>query len=182
MTIDAIQILQRLHEHRWWVNEKLLTICRRLSDDQLRQKFPIGQASIWKSLLHLCAADYVWLEAMSGDDDPLLPGDACDQLPGNQLGENPITDFEELRNRWQDIRARWNEYLSSIKPEQLDEIVYKKKTTSSGIGKRFGTRRSDVLLHVCTHAQYTTAQIVNMLRQIGAELPDVMLITLAREQ
>jgi uncharacterized damage-inducible protein DinB len=40
-----------------------------------------------------------------------------------------------------------------------------------------------VLLHVCTHAQYTTAQVVNMLRQVGAtSLPDTMLITLARKQ
>jgi len=34
---------------------------------------------------------------------------------------------------------------------------------------------------VCTHAQYTTAQVINMLRQLGAQpLPDPMLITLAR--
>jgi uncharacterized damage-inducible protein DinB len=48
---------------------------------------------------------------------------------------------------------------------------------------RFGSRRADVMLHVCTHAQYTTAQVVNMLRQIGVEkLPDVMLIALARQE
>jgi uncharacterized damage-inducible protein DinB len=45
------------------------------------------------------------------------------------------------------------------------------------------TSRGDVLLHVCTHAQYTTAQAVNMLRQVGVEkLPDTMLITLARQE
>ena len=38
----------------------------------------------------------------------------------------------------------------------------------------------DVLLHVCTHAHYTSAQVVNMLRQVGLDpLPDVMLISLA---
>ena len=40
-----------------------------------------------------------------------------------------------------------------------------------------------MLLHLCTHAQYTVAQAVNMLRQAGAEaLPDVMLISLARQE
>ena len=58
--------------------------------------------------------------------------------------------------------------------------------TESGVssnGKRTGTRRSDLLLHVCTHAHYTAAQVVNMLRQLGeSSLPDPMLITLARQQ
>ncbi len=45
------------------------------------------------------------------------------------------------------------------------------------------TRRSDVLLHVCTHASYTTAQVVNMMRQLGVSpLPEVMLIALARQE
>jgi hypothetical protein len=40
-----------------------------------------------------------------------------------------------------------------------------------------------VLLHLCTHAQYTVAQAVNMLRQAGlGPLPDVMLITMARQE
>jgi uncharacterized damage-inducible protein DinB len=37
-------------------------------------------------------------------------------------------------------------------------------------------------MHVCTHAHYTAAQVVNMLRQIGVELPETMLITLARKE
>jgi hypothetical protein len=50
-------------------------------------------------------------------------------------------------------------------------------------GQRFGTRRADVLLRVCPHAQYTAALAVNILRQAGAgELPDVMLISLARQE
>jgi uncharacterized damage-inducible protein DinB len=57
--------------------------------------------------------------------------------------------------------------------------VYRKSSS----GQRFGSRRSDVLLHVCTHAHYTAAQVVNMLRHLGVEkLPDTMLISLARQE
>ena len=56
-------------------------------------------------------------------------------------------------------------------------------STSSGFGRRLAVRRGDVLLHLSLHAQYTTAQAVNMLRRLGVSpLPDVMLITLARAQ
>ena len=180
--MNAVELLQRLHQHRAWVNGNLLTTAAKLSDGQLRSPFPIGQGSIWKSLVHLYAAEYVWLEALLGNDDPLLPGDLPGKLPGNQQGEGVITGLEELRDKWSALEQRWIGYLATLTPESLEELVHK-KSTSSGWGKRFGTRRSDVLLHVCTHAHYTAAQVVNMLRQLGVEgLPETMLISLARHE
>jgi len=42
--------------------------------------------------------------------------------------------------------------------------------------------RQTVFADDCTHAQYTTAQIVNMLQQSGiGKLPDTMLILMARQ-
>ena len=93
-----------------------------------------------------------------------------------------MQSLDELENRWSELDRRWGAYLNSLTDVSLEEIVYK-ISTSSGLGKRHGTKRADVLLHLCTHAQYTTAQLVNMLRQLGASaLPDVMLISLAREE
>jgi len=180
--MDAVVLVERLHHHRAWVNGNLLAAAATLTDEQLRSPFPIGQGSIWKSLVHLHAAECVWLEALLGNEDPLLPGDLPGKLPGNQQGEGGITDLNDLRQKWSSLEQRWVGYLASLKPDALAELVFK-ISTSSGLGKRFGTRRGDILLHVCTHAQYTTAQVINMLRQAGAEkLPDVMLISLARQE
>jgi len=180
--MNAVDPVQRLHQHRAWVNGNLLTTAASLSDDQLKLPFQIGQGSIWKSLIHLYAAEFVWLEALQGNDDPLIQGDLPGKLPGNQQGEGGITDLDDLRHKWSALEQRWSGYLASLTPESLDEIVYK-KSTSYGLGKRFGTRRADVLLHVCTHAHYTAAQIVNMLRQAGVDkLPETMLISLARQE
>ena len=180
--MDAIQVIQRLHQHRAWVNRNLLAAATELDAEQLRVRFAIGQGSIWKSLLHLYAAEYVWLEALSGNPDPLLPGDLPGKLPGNQEGEPVIRGLEELQSRWKDLERDWSKYLSNLTPQMLDETVYK-TSTSSGLGKRFGTRTADVLLHVCTHAHYTAAQTLNMFRQSGlTKLPDVMLISLARQE
>lgn len=165
-----------------WVNRRLLDAVRALTDDQLRQPFAIGQGSVWKTLTHLLAAEYVWLEALLGNEDPRLPGDVAGKLPGNQEGLDAIASLDEFASNWEALTERWNEYLSRLTDDSLDEIVYK-ISTSSGLGKRHATRRSDVLLHVCTHAQYTAAQLTNMLRQLGqSPLPDVMLITLARQE
>lgn len=178
--MNAVDLVQRLHYHRSWVNSNLLTAVSPLSNEQLRSPFQIGQGSIWKSLIHLHAAEYVWLETLLGNDDPLLQGDLAGKLPGNQQGEGGIADLEVLQQKWSDLDQQWVVYLQSLTAESLADIVYK-KSTSYGLGKRHGTHRGDILLHVCTHAQYTTAQVANMLKQVGAEmLPETMLISLAR--
>jgi uncharacterized damage-inducible protein DinB len=177
--MNAVELLQRLHQHRAWVNGNLLTAAANLSDEQLRSPFPIGQGSIWKSLLHLYAAEYVWLEALLGKEAFLVPGDLPGKLPGNQQGEGGVTDLADLRRKWSELEKGWTGYLASLTPEALAEVVYRKSST----GQRLHTRRSDVLLHVCTHAHYTAAQVVNMLRHVGVEkLPDTMLISLARQE
>jgi uncharacterized damage-inducible protein DinB len=177
--MNAIELLQRLHQHRTWVNGNLLTAAANLSDEQLQSPFPIGQGSIWRSLLHLYAAEYVWLEALLGNEQFLVPGDLPGKLPGNQQGEGGVTDLADLGLKWSALEQRWIGYLASLTPASLEEVVYRKSSS----GQRFGTCRSDVLLHVCTHAHYTAAQVVNMLRHIGIEkLPETMLISLARQE
>jgi uncharacterized damage-inducible protein DinB len=176
--MTAVDLVRRLHQHRAWVNGNLLTAAAELTDEQLRSPFPIGQGCVWKSLVHLYAAECVWLAALEGNEDPLAQGDLPGKLPGNQEGEGPISGLAELRQLWVDLEQRWAGYLAVLTPESLDDQVYKKS-----IGGRFGTRRADILLHVCTHAQYTTAQVVNMLRHLGlAKLPETMLISLARRE
>jgi uncharacterized damage-inducible protein DinB len=176
--MDATDLIRRVHQHRVWVNINLLNAACQLTDAQLRAIYPIGQGSIWKSLVHLYAAEYVWLETLLGDEEPLVPGDLPRMIPGNQQGLSPITTIDELRQKWIALDERWASYLQTLVPDRLEDLVPKKLSVT---GARFVTRRSDILLHVCTHSQYTTAQIMNMLRQSGAtELPEVMLISMAR--
>lgn len=180
--MNAVELLRRLHQHRSWVNGNLLTTAANLRDEQLRSPYPIGQGSIWTSLCHLYAAEFVWLEALLGKDDPLVPGDVPGKIPGNQQGEGGIKDLDDLRQKWSTLEQRWSGYLASLTAESLQEPVYK-KIMSGGTPSRFATRRADVLLHVCTHAHYTVAQVINMFRHSGVEkLPETMLISLARRE
>jgi uncharacterized damage-inducible protein DinB len=176
--MNTVDVIRRLHAHRAWVNSKLLAAAHTLTNDKLRQGLPIGQGSIWKSLVHMYAAEYVWLEALLGDQRPVAPGDLADKLPGNQEGQRPISSLDELCEKWTQLDERWTRYLETLAENDLDGLVAKITTT----GKVYATRRGDVLLHVCTHAHYTSAQVVNMLRQVGLDpLPDLMLISLARQ-
>lgn len=178
--MDALDPIRRLHQHRAWVNGNLLAAAAGLSPEQLRAAFPIGQGSVWKSLVHLYAAEAVWLAALQGDEAHVIPGDVPGKLPGNQEGAGGVADLADLRQKWAELEARWAAYLAGLAPAALDEPVHRR---SASLGTRLALRRGDVLLHVCTHAHYTAAQVVNMLRQAGASpLPETMLISLVRHE
>src|SRR6516165_8286575 len=123
MSMNAVELIQRLHRHRAWVNGNLLTAAAGLSDEQLRSEFPIGQGSVWKSLLHLYAAENVWLEALLGNEAFLVPGDVPGKIPGNQQGKGGITSLDDLRQKWSVLEQRWIDYLASLTPLALDEVV-----------------------------------------------------------
>ncbi len=177
--MNSIEVICRLHQHRIWANRKLLDVAVALSDEQLHRSFQIGQGSIWLSLTHLFGAEYVWLGALLGDEAPLTPGDARGKLPGNQEGDKAIASLAELTSLWDELDQRWHSYLGDLSADTLADLVYKNNSVT---GQRVGTHRSDILLHVCTHAQYTTAQIINMFRHVGVEqLPEAMLISMAKE-
>ncbi|WP_439629579.1 DinB family protein [Gemmata sp.] len=178
--MTATEMLQRLHQHRAWVNGNLLAAASALSDEQLRAAFPIGQGSVWKSLLHLYGAEYVWLAALQGNEAAVAPGDVPGKLPGNQLGEGGIADLPDLRQKWEALERRYTDYLAGLPPEALGEAVTR---YSLALQTRLSLRRSDVLLHVCTHAHYTVAQVVNMLRQCGVtNLPPTMIAAMASQE
>jgi uncharacterized damage-inducible protein DinB len=178
-TVNAVDLIRRMHQHRAWVNGLLLNAAGQLKAEQLRQSFPIGQGSIWKSLTHLHCAEYVWLDALHGKEQSIAPGDVAGKLPGNQEGPDAYRSLDDLKSAWSELDARWLAYFDKLTPECLDDVVYKVRS----LGGPSAFRRSDILIHVCTHAQYTVAQVVNMLRHAGAAaLPDPMLITLARSE
>lgn len=153
-----------------------------LTAAQRHQPLPIGQGSVWQSLVHFYVAEFVWIEALEGNANPGLPAEILGDPLGSRLSDCPDEALKRLTEMWTGLEARWVDYLSRLTESSLDDDVHK---TKSGAQPEIilGTKRGDVLLHVCTHAHYTTAQVVNMLRSLGVTpLPDPMLITLARQQ
>src|SRR5690606_368546 len=90
--------------------------------------------------------------------------------------------FAELGDAWDASESAWSAYLAELSPADLDRPV-SQVVSAGGNSQPLTTALLDVLLHVCPHAQYTTAQAVNMLRQLGVPAPDLpptMLISMAR--
>lgn len=166
--MTSTDLIRRLRSQQAWANRGLLDACRPLSPEQLARPFPIGQGDVMKTITHLYAAEFVWLEAIDGKPESVSPF---------TMRFNTVVDLESA---WAALDARWSLFYDRLTGAELDRPVTK-ISTSSGQGLTFVTPLADVLLHVFTHAQYTAAQLKNMLRHLGVSpLPDVMLITQSR--
>ena len=178
---EEIALIRRLHKHRVHANRLLLAAASALDLEQLLRTFPIGQGSVWRSLVHLYAAEYVWLGALLGDPRATLPGEQPGMLPGSGASTTEPA-LDDLRARWAELDVRWSAYLERLTPDELPEPVAR-VNRSAPEGRPLVTSRANVLLHVALHAHYTAAQTVNMLRQLGVTpIPDLMLISLARSE
>lgn len=143
---------------------------RSLSDQQLRQTFAIGQGSVLATLVHLYAAELVWLAAIEGNPSPMSPFDVR------------MESLHELEQAWGDLEGRWERFYANLREADLGRPVTKTSALNPTAPPKT-TSLADVLLHLSLHAQYTIAQMTNMLRQLGIHpLPDTMLITLSRQQ
>lgn len=179
--MDALSTFRRLREHQNWSARKLLDVAEQLTAEQLLRTFAIGQGSYWATLVHLYGAELVWLEALQGQSAARLPKPQQGLTVGFSPEEITLRSLQEFKTEWLKLMDRWVEYLAHLSSQLLNGAVLRQPTGAKGPPKP--TTRADVLLHVPLHAYYTTAQAVNMLRQLGiTPLPDTMMISLARSQ
>ncbi|HMN95070.1 MAG TPA: DinB family protein [Phycisphaerales bacterium] len=166
MSTSAVEIIRRMHDHRLWVRTRLLEVGSALPETDLRRTFPIGLGSVHASLAHLYGAEFVWEAALGGEIGPRFP--QPDDFP----------DLASLLRAWSDLDERWAVRLAALDAAELARPVTRRNLA----GVVMTTPARDVYVHVCMHAFYHTAQLVNMLRHLGvSELPETNFITYARE-
>lgn len=159
-------VIRRLHEHRRWARERLLECAAKLSASQLRVQFPMGQGSVLATMNHLYMVDVVWIDALMDRTTAPMDDDGFDTI-------------EAVRTAWESVDRRWHEYLAGLDEALLATRI---RRTSAVVGE-YEIAVRDVLLHVPTHAAYTNAQAVNMLRQLSVEeLPTTGLARMAMEE
>ncbi len=144
--------LQEFFIYNTWAHDKVLASAEPLTDAQLDRKFEMGVGSIRATLFHLWGAERVWLDRWIDPSKAKFPQ------------PEPAISIRELRDRLHAVAAERTDFLPKTDVDRT--ITYK---NMRGETATFVVR--DLLLHVCNHSTHHRAQAINMLRQVGAELP-----------
>ncbi len=146
------QILTHYAQYNLWANrlviEAMLALPTRSLNIEIESSFP----TIKETALHMWSAEYIWLERLKQNPEPLW-------VQGIFIGL-----AKEMCNNWQRTSNELIDYVT-----QLDETTLKSYCSySDRSGYTHTTPVWQVLHHVFNHCTYHRGQLITMLRQAGA--------------
>lgn len=152
--MSRIDTLRELFLFNDWGRDRLIAAARPLADSKLDQPFDMGPGSLRKTLHHLGIVEEIWLKRWLGETP------AYSEMA-------PAFPLDELAAAWRGTAARRNALIDHIDEAGLLRTV----PFTTRAGEPYALPLGDLMLHVVMHGVHHRAQVTNMLRHVGAELP-----------
>jgi uncharacterized damage-inducible protein DinB len=162
MKIDE---LRTLFAYDTWATDLLLDAVKALSEETIRRDLGTSHQSLLGTLVHVVAAEEIWLSRWKG-------------APRSKLtGLEEIQSLDAFLEWWKKVRAERDSYIASLAEADLEREM--ELTTTAGVTYRH--RYADMFRHLANHSTYHRGQVAAMLRQLGEKPPSTDLIRFYRE-
>lgn len=158
--------LRLLYDYNSWANHRTLEACQALAPEQFTRDLGSSFRSIHATLVHICEAEWLWLERWHG------------RSPSGLRPPSDFPDFDSLRRRWAEVERNLIDYVASLKAEDLARVIHHK--TTQGVSQ--SAPHWQMLQHLVNHGTYHRGQVTTMLRQLGAKAIATDLIIFYRER
>ena len=154
------ELTRQLFDYNAWANHRSLDAAAQLSDEQFAKPLGSSFSSVRDTLMHICAAEEIWLERFHGNS------------PAGLSDPKDVQTVAALRAHWKPQAERLLAYVSGLTQADLDR-TFEYKTLKFGIYKN---PLWQSLQHLANHGTYHRGQITTMLCQLGASpiLTDMM--------
>jgi uncharacterized damage-inducible protein DinB len=162
MKIDE---LRSLFAYDSWASDLLLDAVKALPEEAIRRDLGTSHQSLLGTLVHVVAAEELWLSRWKG-------------APRSKLtGLEQIASLDALRAWWSKVRAERDAYIASLGEADLEREMEMPTTA----GATYRHRYADMFRHLANHSTYHRGQVAAMLRQLGEKPPSTDLIRFYRE-
>ncbi len=161
-----LQTLRTYYEYTDWANGLVFDIAETLDDDQLRREFEMGMGCILKTLAHMRDAEQWWFENWHNGGVYKF-----EQVP-------PDTTLRQLRDVYQETIDNRGSYFAGLNDDDLDRTV----TATPSEGQTYTFTLGESMLQLCGHGTHHRAQIINMFRNVKAEVPNLDFIAMKRQE
>jgi uncharacterized damage-inducible protein DinB len=143
-----------------WAFAQVCTAASRLSAAQLDQRFEIV------SLAHISQAEQWWLQNWTHDSPQPFPPVREDQ------------SIAELSQQFSQSAAAREQFLAGLSDADLQRST----TASPRVGVRMTFAIGTTMLQLCCHGAHHRAQVLNLLRRLGAAVPALDYLAMLRQQ
>ena len=146
-----------------WASQRLVEAAAKLSEAELTRDLGTADKSVLGTLVHVFAADRVWLGRVRGT------------APARFIDVERDMNMQVLETDWPQVLEGWQAYLNGV-AEVRAPVSYKDLK-----GNAYSTPVWQIVLHVVNHATHHRGQAAGFLRTMGHVPPPMDLIFYYRE-
>ena len=155
----SVEVLRSHLGYTAWASRMLVDAAAGLSGEELTRDFGTADKSVLATLVHIFAADRVWLTRLNGEPAHAFVTDADYQLA-------------VLQNDWPALHTRWKRWASELTWEAARaDVSY---TDMSGNAWRQPV--GQLVLHMVNHGTHHRGQVAGFLRTMGHAPPKLDLV------
>ena len=148
MTVDVLQT--HLH-YTAWASSRLVDAATALSPQELMRDFATADHNVLGTLVHVYAADRVWLGRIEGNP------------PARFIVPEQDMHLTVLQNDWPALLERWKQWGARLTEDSIQRDISYKDTK----GNAFVTPVWQIVLHVVNHGTHHRGQVSGFLRAMG---------------
>jgi len=159
-----VKEIQELYAYNRWANRRILGAAAVLEPQAFGKDMGSSFLSVRDTLVHILAAEWVWLARWQGTSPTGLPS-------------WDLVTCDEVRKRWAEVESEQQEFIEALTEADRRRVIAYRDTSGRARENELG----HMLRHVVNHSSYHRGQVITMLRQLGAETVGTDLIRYYRE-
>ncbi len=153
MSVTAETLRAHL-DYTAWASAALMDAASRLSPEELNRDFQTADKSVLGTLVHIFAADRIWLEWIRG------------RAP-NAFVQPADHDFAKLQLAWPAVHQGWRQWAAELTDAQaLEEVSF---LDLAGNPRRHSVWQ--IVLHLVNHGTHHRGAVSGFLRAMGHTPP-----------
>jgi uncharacterized damage-inducible protein DinB len=158
----------RIYEYLTLARKRILDGVRSLSPEQYERPFTIGRGTLARTLTHIMASEWYYVERMGGRAVP-----PYEQWP---IREEEAPAFPALEAAWAKQAERTRAAVAAVRDWEAP-IGYR-ITNDEGRPEIMSPSAADIFTQLAFHEVHHRAQVMNILRQLGITAEDLDFNTL----
>ncbi len=147
-----------------WASKRLVDAASQLSREELNHDFKSADRSVLGTLVHVFAADRIWLARLQNTPQPQFITEADRSLA-------------VLQNDWPQLYDRWKQLVAGITDEKAQAVV----SYTDMKGNRWNQPLWQLVLHVVNHGTHHRGQVSGFIRALGHVPPPLDFVAYCRE-
>lgn len=145
------EFIRTLYDYNAWANRRILDTSARLAPEQFLAKVGASFDSVRDTLVHIMAAQWIWLSRWQGASPRAL------------LPPEHFPDLEAIQARWDQIEGDTQAFISGLDDARLTQVIAYTNTR----GEPFAHPLWQLMAHQVNHATQHRSEVAVMLTQFS---------------